>query len=312
MKKSPNELEEENKALREALNVAKIMQKRTEPPTIAKYAGWGLGLAVAILAVLLITSALSSISPVGIVGPGERGILIEFGAVKPYSLAEGLVLKIPIMQTLAILDVKTHKVTATASSASKDLQSVSTEITLNYHLNPEKAWKLYQEVGADYSEKVIQPAVQESVKAVTAHFNAEELVTQRPAVKEQIEQSLRDRLLNYSIIQETLSITDFSFSAEFDAAIESKVTAEQEALKAGNILRRIEIEAQQRVAESTGKAEAKIIEAQAEAEALRLQKEVIDEKLLRLRSIEKWDGIMPRVTGGALPFVDVAGIAETE
>ena len=242
-----------------------------------------------------------------IVGPGERGIKTTFGAVDQFSLVEGLHFKIPIVQHIEKLNVKTQKVEASAESASKDLQDVHTIVAVNFHIDPSKAPEIYQTIGVTYSDTVIAPAIQESVKAATARFNAESLITQRPLIKEEIETHLKERLLKYGIIQESVSITNFKFSDQFTQSIESKVSAEQNALKAENDLKRIEIEAKQKIAEASGRAESKIIEAKAEAEALKLQKEVIDETLLALRAIEKWNGVLPQVTSEAIPFIEIKG-----
>jgi regulator of protease activity HflC (stomatin/prohibitin superfamily) len=193
------------------------------------------------------------------------------------------------------MSVQTQKYSATASSASKDLQDVSTEVTLNYRIEPTKANWVYQNLGLDYENRIIQPAIQEAVKASTAQFTAEELITQRPAVKAKIESALRDRLLNYEIIMETVSITDFRFSPQFTAAIESKVTAVQQALKAENDLKRIQVEAQQAVATAQGQANATITKAVAEAQAISITGKALREnpQLVQLEWVKKWAGTLP-------------------
>ncbi len=268
---------------------------------------------IPVVVILLIVGLLS----IATVGAGEKGILLTWGAVEQRSLGEGLHFKIPMAQNIVSMDVKTKKYPAFASSASKDLQEVTTEITLNYHIQADKAYKIYQEIGTDYEIKVIQPAVQEVVKSVTARFNAEELITKRPMVKQEIEEALKVRLLVYGVIQETVSITEFSFSEGFNQAIELKVTASQDVLKEKTILEKVEIVAQQRIAEAKGvagairaeasaQADAKLVIAKAEAEALRLQKEELTPDLLELRAIEKWNGELPYLTGGgAVPFINI-------
>jgi regulator of protease activity HflC (stomatin/prohibitin superfamily) len=156
---------------------------------------------------------------------------------------------------------------------------------------------IYQEIGLFFKERIIDPAVQEAVKAVTAQFTAEELITRRSEVKEQIRESLAKRLLVFNIIVDDFNIVDFSFSREFNAAIEAKQTAEQQALKAKRDLDRIKIEAEQ-----------KVTQARAEAEAQRLQRETITPTILQLRAIEKWDGKFPQVIGGAMPFIDLGSL----
>jgi len=235
------------------------------------------------------------------ISAGERGILLTFGKPSMDSIGEGLHFKIPIAQTVKKMEVRTQKVEVGADSASKDLQNVETTIALNYHLMTESVPKLYQEIGKDYRERIIDPAIQESVKAITAKFTAEELISRRPEVRQGIQEELRKRLEKYYIMVDDFNIVNFQFSEEFDKAIESKVTAEQLKLKAEMDLERIKVEKEQTIAR-----------AQAEAESLRLQKQEITPDLIKLRqievqrlAIEKWDGKMPQVTGSAIPFIDI-------
>jgi len=169
---------------------------------------------------------------------------------------------------------------------------VATEIVLNYHLFPDRVNKVYQTIGLEYQKRIIDPAVQEIVKAVTAKFTAEELITKRQFVKDEIKSALHERLMTSHISLDELNITDFQFSKGFNEAIESKQTAEQLALKAQRDLERVKIEGQQ-----------KIVQAKAEAESQR----TISPIILQLRAIEKWDGKFPQVIGGsgALPFINL-------
>ncbi|MBL7053144.1 MAG: prohibitin family protein [Candidatus Portnoybacteria bacterium] len=232
----------------------------------------------------------------GTVGAGERGILLQFGAVKNKVFNEGLYIKIPFIQQVVIMDVKIQKDEIPASASSKDLQIVTSRIALNYHLLPESVNKVWQEVGKNYNTRIIAPAIQESVKAETAKFTAEELITKREIVKEQIKANLAERLLKNFIIVDEFNIIDFDFSAAFNEAIESKVKAEQLKLKADRDLERIKIEADQRVADAQGKAQA----IQIEAQALRANPQVVE-----LRWIEKWDGKVPTYWGQASPFIGI-------
>ncbi|MBI4620515.1 MAG: prohibitin family protein [Desulfobacterales bacterium] len=240
------------------------------------------------------------------IGAGERGIVLNFGAVQKDALGEGLHFRVPIMQDIVPMDVKVQKSLTNAAASSSDLQEVSSEVALNYHIVPDKANIVYQSIGIQFKERIIDPAVQEVVKAVTAKYSAEELITKRPAVSEAMRANLAERLLAHNIAVDAFSIVGFSFSKIFMEAIESKQTAEQLALKAKRDLDRIKIEAEQ-----------KITAARAEAESLRLQRANISTDLIELRKIEanlkaidKWNGILPQVTGGgAVPFI---GVGETQ
>src|SRR3972149_9240194 len=195
------------------------------------------------------------------VGAGERGIVMNFGAVQKVVLAEGLHFRIPVMQEVVIMDVKVQKALTDAEASSADLQDVSSRVALNYHVAPDKANIVYQRIGIQFKERIIDPAILEVVKAVTAKYSAEELITKRPAVSEAMRMALMDRLIANNIAVDAFSIVIFSFSKVFTEAIEAKQTAEQLALKAKRDLDRIKIEAEQ-----------KITAARAEAEGLRLQK----------------------------------------
>ena len=233
-----------------------------------------------------------------VVGAGERGVVFsKLGGVQEGVRGEGLQFKIPFVQDIIAMDVKIQKSETDASASSKDLQTVHSRIAINYHITPDRASAIYQDVGLSFKERLIDPAVQEAVKASTAQFTAEELITRRAEVSTQIKGSLADRLLAHNILVDEFNIVDFTFSDVFNVAIESKQTAEQAALKAQRDLERIKIEAEQ-----------KITSAQAEAEAQRLQRETITDTLLQLRAIEKWNGVLPQVSGGAVPFIDLKSI----
>lgn len=243
------------------------------------------------------------LNPFVVIGPGERGVVMNFGAVQKDVLGEGLHLRVPIMQRVVLMDVRVQKGEGQGDAASKDLQQVTTNVAVNYHLDPARVAETFQSVGTlqAVGERIILPAVQESVKAATAQYTAEELISRRQEVRDQIRDLLRKRLAPHGVIVDEFSIVNFAFSREFSNAIEAKTTAEQLKLKAERDLERIRIESEQ-----------KVTQAQAEAEALRLQKENVTDNLVKLRQIEmqqkaidKWDGHMPQVTGGAMPFIDI-------
>jgi regulator of protease activity HflC (stomatin/prohibitin superfamily) len=257
-----------------------------------------------ILAIIGIIILYFVINPFVIVGAGERGVVLNFGAVQESVLGEGLHLRIPIMQKIMKMDVRIHKSQTDAESVSKDLQDTKSTIAVNYHVAPDKANKVYQSIGTEYKARIIDPAVQEVVKAITARYTAVELITQREKIRGEIKDLLNKRLSVYDILVDDFSIVNFRFSQQFEQAIESKQTAEQLAMKAQRDLERIKIEAEQKIAS-----------ARAEAESLRLQKENVTPQLIKLRqieasikAIEKWDGHMPKITSNAIPFIDVKSL----
>lgn len=239
-----------------------------------------------------------------IVPAGHRGVIFDkFTGVKQASLKEGLNFVTPFVQSVVMFDVRIQKDETSASSASKDLQDVKTTVALNLRPRENQIHVLYQKVGTDYVGKVVHPAVVESVKAATAKYTAEELITKREDVKNMISDLLKKHLDTVNIEVHEMYITDFDFSKEFSEAIESKQIAEQQALKAKRDLDRVRIEADQKVAT-----------ARAEAESLRMQKEAITPMMLQLRgievqakAIEKWNGELPQqmIPGSAVPFIDL-------
>jgi regulator of protease activity HflC (stomatin/prohibitin superfamily) len=257
-----------------------------------------------VIIVGIVLFLLFAFKPWAQVGAGERGIVLNFGAVENTVLNEGIHFRVPIMQTVVLMDVQIQKAITDAASASSDLQDVDLSVALNYHIIPDKANVVYQTIGLEFKARIIDPAIQEVMKAVTARYTAEELITKRPAVSTEMKEALTQRMLESNIAVDAFSIVSFSFSQTFTDAIEAKQTAEQNALKAKRDLDRIRVEAEQTIAAAT-----------AEAEALRLQKMNISPDLIELRkieanlkAIEKWNGILPEVTGaGAIPFIGVGG-----
>ena len=262
------------------------------------------GLGKKIVAAVVVAVVLIGISGAfGTVGAGQRGVLLRFGAVTGTIHDEGLYFKVPFMEEVVLMSTQINKYTAPATSSSKDLQVVSTEVTLNYQLRGEAVGQVYRDLRRDYENRVIQPYIQEAVKSTTAQYNAEELITQRPAVRSALQEMLATQLNPRGLDVVQLSITDFQFSAAFQQAIEAKVTAVQQALEAENALRRVEFEAKQQIEQ-----------ARAEARGLELQKAQVTKELIELRQIEvqraavdKWNGVMPTVvtSGGPVPMLDV-------
>jgi prohibitin 2 len=237
------------------------------------------------------------LSPFGVVNAGERGVRTRFGAVTGEVLGEGLYWRIPLVESVKKLDVRVQKEEAEADAASKDLQTVSAKVAVNFNVEPRSVAKLYQEVGIRYKENLIAPALQETLKSSTAKFTAEELITKREEVKNVVVISLRDKLAKFGIVVVDFNIVNFDFSKSFNEAIESKVSAEQNALASKNKLEQVKYEAEQEIARAKGKAESIRVEAQ----ALKDNPEVAT-----LRAIEKWSGNMPTYYGGGtLPFINV-------
>jgi regulator of protease activity HflC (stomatin/prohibitin superfamily) len=251
--------------------------------------------------VIVVLVAVLAIQSFTIVQAGHRGVVLQLGAVQPKVLEEGLHFKIPFIQTVLPIEVRVQKAESSQVSASRDLQTVTTTLAVNYHLDGTTINNLYQNVGMEYRARIVDPAIGESLKAVTAQYTAEELISKRSEVSAKVKEVLATKLSLYNVVLDDINITEFKFSEEFNRAIEQKQIAEQQALKSKLDLDRIKIEKEQ-----------EITRAQAQAEALRLQKQEVTPELIELRqieaqlkAIEKWDGKLPNVTGGATPFINV-------
>lgn len=271
-----------------------------------------------ILALVLISSSIKMI------GAGEAGVLTEFG--KPVGvLYEGLHIVVPIMHQVPVMSVQIEKYEAEASAASKDLQVVTTTIAVNYRITQEDEGikNIYRQFRGKHETRVIQPIVQEVIKANTAQFRAEELISKRVAVKNNILNDLKQKLSNYGMEVLDISITDFQFSEEFDRAIEDKVVAEQNKLRAEYELEQEKVEVQKTIAEANatasaeilkahGEAQAKIIRSEAEAKAITKITQTITDPYIKYYYITTWDGKLPSVMGTNDIMLDVSSLVEEE
>jgi regulator of protease activity HflC (stomatin/prohibitin superfamily) len=241
-----------------------------------------------------------------IVEAGHRGVVLYLGAVENKVLGEGLHFIVPFAEQVTQLEVRTLKFQADASAASNDLQEVATVIALNYHIDPSKSNIIYQQLGADYTSRIIAPTIQESVKASVAKFNAEELITKRETAKAVIAQAIRNTLSARNILVETVFITDFKFSEAFAGQIEQKVVAFQKFLTEQNNLRAVQVVANQTVVQAQAQARSNVARATGESQAIKIITEQLRQspQYLQWQSINRWNGQMPYSlgSGGATPF----------
>jgi len=268
---------------------------------------WAVGATFALVALFVLL-------PFAVVPNGHRGIRLTFGSASDEVLAEGLHWRTPIMQTVYRMPVLIERSETESEAASRDLQRVRTQVVLNYHVDPRQVVRVYRTIGAfeNIEPRIIDPTVQEAMKAVTALFTAEQLITKRPEVSDRIRLAVGNRLQRHGLIVDEFAITNFKFSESFDTAIEAKTVAEQQKLKAERDLARIQVEAQQKVAEARGLAESQKLNAEAQAVALQAQRTAVTPELIELRRVEaqleaikRWDGRLPTVTGSATPLLNL-------
>lgn len=217
---------------------------------------------------------------------GEVGIKVRFGKVVTSKTHDGVNFKMPLIERIVKMNVQVQKVEVETSSASRDLQDVNMMLAVNYRIDASKATDLYKNVGTKYEEVVLQPAIQESIKAVTSKYTAEELITNRSEVSNGCMKELENKVKKYGIVVDNFNITNFSFSAEFNKAIEEKQVAEQKVLTAKQELEKEKIEA-----------EKKVVKAEAERKANETKGQTLTDNIIKEKFIEKWNGELPKVSG---------------
>ena len=221
------------------------------------------------------------------INSGEVGVRVRFGKVVTTQMNEGVNFKIPLIEKIVKMNIQVQKVEVETSSASKDLQDVNMKLAVNYRVDGTKATELYKNVGTKYDEVVLQPAIQESIKAVTSQYTAEELITNRSEVSKKCMETLQSKVEKYGLSIDNFNITNFNFSAEFNKAIEEKQVAEQKVLTAKQELEKSKVEA-----------ERKVVEAEAEKKANEMKQQSLTDNVIKEKFIEKWNGQLPTVTGG--------------
>ena len=249
------------------------------------------GGAVLFLAVLIFES-------VTVVPAGMRGVQVTFGEVNMNALNSGMHLVNPL-SSIKNINIQLQRATMdSASAGTKDLQQVHTDIVINYRLKADRVAYIYKDSGVDLVSKVLAPSLNEAFKSVTGHYNSEELITKRDEVSDKILEHVRHKLAQFDINVESISLVNFGFSADYQKAIEQKVIATQMKQKAEQDLERVKVEAQSRIAQAEGEAKAIAIQAQA------IQNQG-GQAYVQLKAIEKWDGNLPNVMSGAVPFINV-------
>ena len=234
-----------------------------------------------------------------VVPAGMRGVQVTFGTVNPAPLDNGMHFVNPL-SNIKNINIQLQRATMEAASAgTKDMQQVHTDIVINYRLNADKVAVIYKDFGVDLVNKVLTPSLNEAFKSVTGHYTSEDLIVKRDEVSAGILNHVRQKLAQFDISVDSVSLVNFGFSAEYQKAIEQKVIATQMKQKAEQDLERIKVEAQSRIAQAEGEAKAIAIQAAA----------ILNQggaAYVQLKAIEKWDGNLPNVMGaGAVPFINV-------
>ena len=252
---------------------------------------------IPVLVLLLLVCFIVMCNPFVMVGPGERGIKIRLGEVQNEVYGEGLHLIFPFIQKFRTMDVRTQKDTLNTSVYTKDIQQARIAYVINYHVQPDRVNKLFQEVGLDYVSKVVTPVVEGTIKDIIGKWNAQDLIANREKATAEILIKLQKQLTDNYITVTDFQITNINYSTSFEKAIEEKVTAEQEALKAKNKTVQVQEEAKQ-----------KVIAAEAEAKSMAIRAQALNQNksLVQYEAVQKWDGKMPQyMMGNSVPFINV-------
>jgi regulator of protease activity HflC (stomatin/prohibitin superfamily) len=259
--------------------------------------------AALIEALVIVLVAIGIVNSFGEIPAGYRGVVLRFSATTGEVKQPGFYTIVPYIESVVPMNVQVQAYSVDAAAASRDLQNVSTQVTLNYAIDsdPKKLVDIYNRLNRDYQDRIIAPAIQEATKAATAMFTAEELITRRPEARNRLEALLRSRLESFDIHIAAMSVTNFAFSPEFSQAIEAKVVAYQKFLQSQNQLKQTQVEAQQAIAAARG-----------DAEANRLRRQSITPLTVQYDAVQKWDGHLPTVTSGAVPLINLGALTPSE
>lgn len=270
---------------------------------------WALPVAF-VAAVLVIVGLFTSSSTVQ---AGHVGVVTTFGSVDQRVLQPGFHLVVPFAQRIVQIDTRVLPHTfRQIDAASSELQSVKLTGTMNYHLDPNRAYELYQNVGLEFANNIIDPAFADFIKEVVPQYPVTNILVKRDEIRNLAKQKLGDNLSRYGIIVDDIYISDIAFSNDYQAAIEKKQTAQQAVETERQVLEQRRVQAEQNVAEAEGKARAAVAAARGEADANRARTESISPQLIEYLRWTRWDGRLPMFQGGQQPLVSIPLDAATQ
>lgn len=263
---------------------------------------------VAVLAIVLLASSITIISA------GHTGVVSTFGKVSSTVLEEGIHLKAP-WQKVTEIDNRIVKLEVDTGSSTKDLQTLSAKLAVSYRINNDMSYSIFKNVGKKYEDILVTPAVNEVLKAVTAKYTAEECITTRSKVSQELVTGINQKLNAQGIYVNDVNIIDFDFSETYNKAIEEKQVAEQQLKKAETDKKTAVVsaqaEAEKKKIAAQGEADAILTKAKAQAEANKRLNNSLSDKVIKYNYIEKWNGELPKVSGSDATIVDASTILGT-
>jgi regulator of protease activity HflC (stomatin/prohibitin superfamily) len=261
-----------------------------------------IGLIILLLIILIIGWGTFVIIPAG-----HRGVVLLWGSVEKRIMGEGLNFKMPIAESVIKVDVKVQPHPfKEIDASSREYQMVKMTGMMNFHIDPSYVNDLYQKVGLDFADKVIDPAFNDFVKEVVPTYPIGEILPKREEIRQRAMKKLGDNLSRYHIIVDDIYFANIRFSQGYEGAVEAKQVAQQQVETQKQVLAQREIEAQQKVATAKGEAESILVVAQGQAKANDALSRSITPILVQYKGVEKWNGILPQVSGGAIPFIDLS------
>ena len=285
-----------------------MINNKVKDPSAARRIRLIAGIAALAVAAIVLVSSCCVVVPAG-----HSGVVMTLGKVSDQVLAEGFHFKAPFVQQVEMISNKIQKKEVAANAVSKDLQTVNSNVAVNFRVSNASSASVFQNIGRGYEDVVLLPAVQESMKSVSAKYTAEELITKREAVSEETKDTLESKVQEYGIIIEKFNIVNFDYTEEFNAAIEAKQVAEQNLLKTKTeqeqALVIAKTEAEKKVLTAQAEADAIKVKAQAQAEANRQLSASLNATLVEYQKVQKWDGKLPTATGGSA-IIDTRDLTE--
>ncbi len=254
---------------------------------------------ITIIAVAVLAVIITMVSSAVVIKPGHTGVVVTMGKVEDNVLQEGFHLKVPFVQEIVVIDNRIVKLEVETEAFSKDLQTVDTTLAINYRIDQTKSYSIYKNVGSNYENILVIPAVNEVLKAITSKYTAEESVTNRMLISDGLVDGLNEKLNSYGLYVNDVNIINYEFTEAYINAIEEKQVAQQKLLTA-------ETEKQTAITKAEAEAETVKIKAEAEAAANRTIAESLSQSIIEYKKIEKWDGKLPEVTGNGGTIIDLS------
>jgi regulator of protease activity HflC (stomatin/prohibitin superfamily) len=257
---------------------------------------------IAIFFMILVSCSITTVDT------GHRGVKVRFGEVIGEGLPEGLYFVNPFTTHIQSMDTRILKWESTTQAYTRDVQQANVGFVLNYRLDPSKAHIVFQQVGTDWSSKLVGQVLLEDIKREFGQHNAVDIIAQRDLAARAIETHVKETLGRRDVVVTNFQLTNIDFTEQFEHAVEAKVVAQQKAIEEQNRTVQIEEQAKQRVATARGSAEATVLQAKAEAESILIRARALEQnaKLVDWEAVQKWDGKLPTyMMGNAMPFVNI-------